>query len=87
MMLAGIGVFAAIFILDFVWAKYTLAMTERRAAMASGLASTIILLSAMAQIGYTTNPWLIPAAMLGAGAGTFVAVKFDREKVGCQERS
>lgn len=80
-MLTAVGVFAALFVLDFVWAKYTLAMTQKRAVVASGLASAIILLSGAAQIGYTSAPWLLLPAAAGAFAGTFAAVRFTKERV------
>jgi hypothetical protein len=69
-------VFLALFALDFVWAKYTIAMTERAAIKASGFAGVVILLSGAAQIGYTANPWLLIPAFVGAFAGTWCALRF-----------
>lgn len=72
-------VFVALFSLDFVWAKYTYAMTSKRPWTAGGYASVIILLSGIAAISYTTNPVMLLPAMLGAFAGTFTAVRFTKE--------
>jgi len=68
-------VFGVLFVLDFVWARYTIAMTDRSATKAAGYAGIIIVLSGAAQIGYTADPWLLIPAFLGAFAGTYVAVR------------
>ncbi len=69
-----VGVFLALAALDFVWAKYTFAMTARKSAAAGAYASGIILLSGAAAIGYTSDPMLLLPAMAGAFVGTWVAV-------------
>lgn len=74
-MVKAFAVFAALFALDFVWAKYTYAMQARQPIVAGGLSSMLILLSGAAAIGYTSNPWLLVPAMLGAFAGTWCAVR------------
>lgn len=76
-MKSALAVFAAVFTLDFVWAAYTLAMTGREALQAAGLAGLIIVLSGIAQIGYTKHKWLLIPAFLGAFAGTYVAVRLS----------
>lgn len=71
----ALAVFAALFALDFVWARYTHAMTEHRAARAAHYATAIILLSGFGITQYANEPlYLIPAA-LGAWLGTYVAVR------------
>lgn len=72
-------VFLALFALDFVWAKYTYAMTNRWPWISSGYASAIILLNGVATISFVKDPILVIPAMLGAFAGTFLAVKFTKE--------
>lgn len=74
-MLRAAAVFLALFLLDFVWAKYTYAMTARQPGRASAYAALVILFSGSAAIGYTTDPWMLVPAMLGAFAGTYVAVR------------
>lgn len=70
-----VAVFLAMFGLDFIWAKYTFAMAERRHWSAASYASAIIFLSGGAAVGYTSNPWLLLPAMGGAFAGTLMAVR------------
>lgn len=76
MLIKSTIVFAALFALDFVWAKYTTAITAKRPMLASSFASVIILLSGGAAIGYTTEPLMLIPAMAGAFAGTWVAVRY-----------
>ena len=68
-------VFAAVFTLDLVWAVYTLAIADRDAILASSYAGLVIVLSGIAQIGYTKNKWLLIPACIGAFAGTYIAVR------------
>lgn len=70
-----LGVFIALFVLDFVWAKYTYAMTNKRAWNAGGYAGLIIMLGGFAQISYTSDHLLLIPAVAGAVLGTTVAVK------------
>lgn len=70
--------FLAMFVLDLVWAGYTMAMVERKVAVASVCASAIQLCSALVVIGYTTNRWLLIPVALGAFAGTYVACQLKR---------
>lgn len=70
------AVFAAMFSLDYGWARYTAAITSRSAATAGAYAAAIIVLSGVTTIGYTGNPWLLIPAVAGAFAGTFTAVRW-----------
>lgn len=70
-----LGVFVALFALDFVWAKYTHALTAKRPVASGALASVLIVLSGAAAVGYTSDPWLLIPAALGAFAGTWCAVR------------
>jgi len=63
-------VFLALFCLDFVWAKYTFALSSRRHWQAASYER-----SGGAAVGYVSNPVLLIPAMAGAFAGTFVAVR------------
>lgn len=78
----AVGVFSALAALDFVWAKYTYAMTARHPTLAGVYASVIILFSGYAAIGYTQNPWMLLPAMAGAFVGTWLAVRFKKEPNG-----
>lgn len=70
-------VFCAVAALDFVWALYTVAVTEKRHWCAGLHAGIIIALSGAAAIGYTQNHWLLIPAALGAFCGTMLAVKIS----------
>lgn len=71
-------VFSAMFALDFVWAKYTVSITLSRATMAGVYASIIIVLAGIAQIGYTSDNWLLIPAAFGAFFGAAAAVMASR---------
>lgn len=62
-------------ILDYVWAKYTLHVTARRAMVASSFAVAINMLSGAATIIYVDDPRALIATSLGAFIGTWFAVK------------
>lgn len=68
-------VFAALFALDLVWARYTVAITDRRKLLAGIYASAIIALSGYAAINYVHDPWMLLPAMAGAFCGTIVGIK------------
>lgn len=72
------AVFAAMFALDFVWAYYTKAITRHAPFAASNWAIVVTVFSAIAQIGYVENHWLVLPAALGAFAGTYSAMKWGR---------
>jgi uncharacterized membrane protein YfcA len=75
-----IGVFAAMFAVDFVWAVWTYAITARKALLSSNYSAILILLSGFAAVGYVSNPWLLIPAMTGAWAGTFLSVYLAKRK-------
>lgn len=75
MIAQGLIVFATLFFLDVVWARYTTAIAERRRLAASSFGAGIIALGAYATISYIDNPLMILPAMLGAFCGTFVGIK------------
>jgi hypothetical protein len=74
------AVFAALAALDFVWARYTLAITDKRASAASIYAAVILALGAFSVISYTTDHWLLIPACTGAFVGTYLAVWHDERK-------
>jgi uncharacterized membrane protein YfcA len=71
-------VFAALFCLDLVWAKYTLAISAKRTVWAASYASAIIALSGYAAINYVNDPWMLLPAMAGAFLGTIVGIKYQK---------
>lgn len=75
-MKAALIVFASMFVLDFVWAFYTKAITKHMPLPAALWAVIILAFNGIAQIGYVTEHWLLIPAAFGAFGGTYVAMKF-----------
>ncbi len=70
-------VFVAMFALDFVYAEYTKAAADRKAAAASHYATMLILLTGFVTSSYVSNLWyLIPAAS-GAWLGTYASMRWE----------
>lgn len=67
--------FGAVAALDFVWAKYTYAMTARQPWLAGTYAGAIFALGGVAAISYVANPWMLIPSVAGAFVGTWVAVR------------
>lgn len=78
--LQWVGVFLALFFLDFIWAEYTRAITDKRPHRAATTAVQIILLSGFATTSYVHNPILLIPAGLGAYAGTWASVKLAQRR-------
>lgn len=74
MILRALITFAALFVLDVVWARYTAAITDGRRTAGSSYAAAIIALSAIGTINYIDDPRMILPAMLGAFCGTFIGI-------------
>jgi hypothetical protein len=74
------AVFVALAVLDFVWARYTMAITDKRALAAGGYAIVILALGGFSVISYTTDHWLLIPACSGAFVGTYFAVWFGERK-------
>lgn len=70
-----IRVFLIYFVLDFVWAAYTISVGEGKAMPASISAAGIIVLSGIGTIVYVNDPWLLVPAALGAAVGTWTAMQ------------
>lgn len=69
-------VFAAVAVLDLAWARYTIALTDRRGLVSGLYAAGIIALSGFAAVNYVGNPWMLLPAMAGAFVGTVTAVRW-----------
>jgi hypothetical protein len=67
-------VFLATAAYDIAWARYTSAVSQRRAVRAAWWSATIYAFGAFATIQYTRDPWLIIPALLGAFLGTWIGV-------------
>lgn len=68
-------VFLVVTASDACWAVYIIRIGEKKALAASGWGSLISLMTAFTIVSYTENHWFIIATILGAFAGTFLAIK------------
>lgn len=74
-MLAWAKVFLALLLVDWVWARYMLAVGAHRQHLAGAYAAAIILLTIVSTSEWVKDPWLSIPAMLGAYAGTYISTK------------
>lgn len=72
--------FAALFITDICWALYVRRVKDGHVLKSACWAVVLFLSGAVAVISYTTNPWLLIPAAVGAFAGTVLAVWWDTRK-------
>ncbi len=68
--------FAAMFVLDFIWAKYTQFVVAKRHWLAGFAATAILLCNGAVTLLYVSDPLLLLFAAAGAFAGTVAAVKW-----------
>lgn len=74
-MTAWLVAFCTMFALDYIWAKYTKAITYHRASGAAHFAAGITLCNAIVTVGYVNNFWLLIPTLAGAWCGTYYGVK------------
>ena len=73
--LDGLIVFGLSFLVDIVYAKYTVAASVRQPAIAGCWSSLIFLIGGLNVSAYVTNHWLLFPAAAGAFFGTYIGVK------------
>lgn len=73
-MIKWVAVFTATVIADWLWARWAMATTSRRAFGAALLSGAIIICGGFTTIEFTRDPWLLLPAAAGAFAGTWIAV-------------
>lgn len=81
-MLRWLLVFSLCFALDFVYSRWTQAITEEQPYRATGWAALCYTLTGLSTVQYVGDPWLLIPAVLGCMGGTFCAVKFKRKGEG-----
>lgn len=59
--------------LDWLFARYTFAVTARQAARSSGYAAAFIILQGGVIVSYVHNPWMLIPAALGGAIGTYLS--------------
>ena len=65
------------FILDFVWTRYTHAVASKRAMSAATNAVGIVFFNSVVTLAYVADPWMILPAAFGAFVGTWVAMRLN----------
>lgn len=68
------AVFAGVFLLDFVWARYNIATAEKRVLLSATYAAAVYLLSGAATILFVTDPWMLAPGAAGGAVGTAASV-------------
>ncbi len=74
-LLLGLGAYAGLAVLDFVWAIYTVAVARGQPLRAGVAAIGIYMLGAVVMVHVVQDNWLIIPACAGAFTGTFLSVK------------
>jgi uncharacterized membrane protein YfcA len=67
--------FGGMVVLDFVWARYTIAITKKYAVVGGGYAALIMVLNGTVTLTYVHDPWMIIPAAAGAFVGTYIGSK------------
>lgn len=73
----GALVLAAVMLMDWLWTQYTLAVSSRSAHRAACISVGLYLLGAFVTIEYVQDWRLIPFALVGAYAGTWIGARKD----------
>jgi len=68
--------FVSMFLLDVVFALYTKSVIANRPTMAGVCAAGIMLCNTVMVINVVDNHWMVIPVMLGAFAGTWVALRW-----------
>jgi hypothetical protein len=69
--------FFAMFFTDVFYAYYIQSVQNAQAIRASFWAATLYILGGIVVLAYTSNPWLLIPAVIGAFAGTYVGVRYQ----------
>lgn len=73
-MIEALVVFFSMVAVDYAWAKYMMEAAAKRPHRAALWSAVIVALGAITVLAYTHNPALLGVAVVGAYAGTFIAV-------------
>jgi len=72
--------FIAMAITDAVWAKYMIAVADKRALPAGIYSALIMILGGVVVLSYTEDKRMLLAAVLGAFVGTYFTIKLENRK-------
>jgi hypothetical protein len=70
-----IEVFFVMLLLDYCWAVYNISSAEKRDFKAAFFSGLIVVFGAFLTLALVDNYWVIIPEILGAYAGTFIAVR------------
>ncbi len=73
-------VFILLFVLDLAWSFYLNNVKHGNPMLAGSWAAFLYILGASATISWVNNPWLLVPACVGAFAGTYVGVWWNKRK-------
>jgi hypothetical protein len=76
-------IFFAMTALDFVYARYTLAVARKAKLVASNYSILIILITGFSVIEYTKDPMLLIPAAAGAWVGTYLGMRLHEKRKAC----
>ena len=77
-MMTYLLVFLGAFVLDFVWARYTIALSALRMWASGVFAALIYLANNTIVIGIVADHWLLLPAAVGALGGTVASIWFKK---------
>ncbi len=77
--MSPLAIFAAMFSVDLCWVFYVKKVQHDSPFKASCWAVFLFLTSSIVVIGFTSDPWLLIPASVGAFAGTWVGVLLNKE--------
>ncbi len=77
--LYAVGIAAAVFTVDYLWALYIRYVSEKAAHKAAIFGTCIYILAAINVLAYTSNHWYLIPAMIGGYAGTWYAVHSSKK--------
>ena len=73
--MTAIGVFLAVLVADFLWARFIIATSARRAIPAATYSALIIIAGGVTTLAFVESPWYLIPASAGAFVGTWWAAR------------
>jgi len=74
-----IETFLLVFATDILYIYYVKAVTNHKIYWASFWSMVVTLTASVAVINYTENHWTLVASLLGAGAGTYIGMRYFKK--------
>jgi hypothetical protein len=75
-LMMALGMFGVVCFADIVWTWWTRACNESKTVQAMVASVLIYLLGGVSIMGYTTAPWLLLPACVGAAVGTWIGMRW-----------